>query len=177
MARPSQVCCIIEMQAGNKGNRGNQHHELADDDAEPADGDGLSRSRRTNGIEVGPEDKQSQVDQRRRQSDHREYLDMLLGIEQRLNDKTLHKRSHDEEQHDGRYRGDVRMQPQMRIEQVDRVHSDHQELAVGKVDDPHDTENQGQADADDRVNAAEQDAVDQELDENFHRKRLSCLRS
>ena len=43
---------------------------------------------------------------------------------------------------------------------ISHVHADHQQVAMCKVDDPHDPENDGQTYTDQGVNAADQDAAD-----------------
>ncbi len=43
------------------------------------------------------------------------------------------------------------------------IHADHQELALGEVDDPHDAEDQTKADAHQRIDAADQQPGDERL--------------
>src|SRR5262249_51497705 len=51
---------------------------------------------------------------------------------------------------------------------VCEVHAEHQELAVGEVDDAHDAEDQGEPDRDEGVDAPEQDRCDREGDEDAY---------
>ena len=52
-------------------------------------------------------------------------------------------------------------------EEISAIHRDHQELAVGEVDDAHHPEGQGQPNADQAVDAAEQYAGDDRLQNEF----------
>src|SRR5258705_12901940 len=48
-----------------------------------------------------------------------------------------------------------------------RVHAEHHEVAMGEVDDPHDSENQSEADAHQAVDRADQQAGKQRLQKAF----------
>ncbi|MOA34568.1 hypothetical protein D3C78_1559460 [compost metagenome] len=60
------------------------------------------------------------------------------------------------------------MDAELRGNQINQVHADHQELAMREVHDAHDAEDQRQPQADDGVCAAQQQAVDDQLNENIH---------
>ena len=64
-------------------------------------------------------------------------------------------------QRDGDDDRDERVDLQQREEEVGRVHPQHQQVAVGEVDDAHHAEDDGQADADEGVDAADQNAADE----------------
>src|SRR5262249_33892707 len=51
-------------------------------------------------------------------------------------------------------------------------HAEHDEVAVGEVDDAHDAEDHGESHADHGVERAGQDAADDALDESFHSAAL-----
>ncbi|MOA70003.1 hypothetical protein D3C78_1985600 [compost metagenome] len=57
------------------------------------------------------------------------------------------------------------MHAELRRDQIDHVHAYHQELAVREVHDAHHAEDQRQPQADDGVRAAQQQAVDDQLNE------------
>ena len=53
---------------------------------------------------------------------------------------------------------------------------EHDEIAVGDVDQPHDAERQRQADREQRIDAAEQAALDEDV-EPLHRRACPTVRN
>ena len=82
----------------------------------------------------------------------------------------------DAEQEQGRRRdedGKIGVDMERGEEHEGDVHGHHHELAVGEVDDLHHAHDDGHADAEQRVEAAEQEALDQGLEKDLERELRS----
>ncbi len=55
---------------------------------------------------------------------------------------------------------------------VKKKRTEHVHLAVGKIDDVHDAQDEGKADPDERIGAPDEQPVDEILQENGHETRL-----
>jgi hypothetical protein len=92
-------------------------------------------------------------------------------VERRPDDHPVHE---DTEQEHGRHDRDdgiVGIEPEIFRHRPGAVHRKHQELAMGEIDDAQHAEDQRQADAHERVDAADEQAGEDELPDGCHRSR------
>ncbi len=71
--------------------------------------------------------------------------------------------------------GEKEVQPERRSDEVDHIGAEGVELAMGEIDDPHDPEDQGEPDAEERVSAAERGRIGEMLEELVHRDGTSDI--
>ncbi|MNN60703.1 hypothetical protein D3C81_1759000 [compost metagenome] len=93
---------------------------------------------------------------------------MPFGAEQRLNDEPLHRGASGKQKDRCGNDRHIGVNPEVSVQQIHRIQAYHQELAMGEIDHPDNSENKRQAYADDGQRATEQQAVQKKLDENFH---------
>src|SRR6516164_5582335 len=89
---------------------------------------------------------------------------------QRLQNRSLNGEAEDEHQRCNHEQRQVRVDPEIGGTEIGRIHCQHHKFALREIDDAHDTENKIQSDADETVNAAEQDAGNQDVEKRFHRR-------
>jgi hypothetical protein len=63
-------------------------------------------------------------------------------------------------------RSKIGIDPKIAVEEESEIHAQHHQIAVGEVDDPDDSEDQVQPDAEQGVNAPEEKPGDDHLNEN-----------
>ncbi|KGQ02229.1 hypothetical protein BBAD15_g12562 [Beauveria bassiana D1-5] len=167
--RAAQVGAVHEqVQQHGQAQADHEGHQLAGDHGVVADVDGAGAQLHRGAEHVGAEDHQRQVQQDGGHAHRGEDLDVLVGVEQRLDDAFLRQRAQREQDDRHRHQADVRMHAELRRDQIDQVHADHQEFAVREVDDADHAEDQRQPQADDGVGAAQQQAIDDQLNEDIH---------
>ncbi|KAG1437633.1 hypothetical protein G6F57_020169 [Rhizopus arrhizus] len=167
--RASQIGAVHEqMQQHRQADADHERDQLARHHRVVAHVDGIRAQLHRRAIHVGAEDHQRKVEQNGGYAHRGENLDVLVGVEQRLDDAFLRQRTQREQDDGNRNQTHVRMDAELRRDQIDQVHADHQELAVREVHDAHDAEDQRQPQADDGVRAAQQQAVDDQLNEYIH---------
>ncbi|BCQ28747.1 hypothetical protein NK8_69370 (plasmid) [Caballeronia sp. NK8] len=167
--RASRVGALQEqMHAARDRQRRGESDQLPAHNVDIAELQVLGAEAHVDGMHVRAEDHEREIDECGRYADGREDLDVRVGREQRLDDEALDQHAEGEQKQGDRHRGYIRVPAELRGEQPHGVHADHQQFAVREVDHPHDAEDQRQADADDRVRAAQQQAVDEKLQKNGH---------
>src|SRR5215510_1938097 len=85
-------------------------------------------------------------------------------LEQEAIDEHAGQEHHGHPQHDGGERIDA----EERVRPESAEHAEHDQIAVGEIDDAHDAEDHGEPHADHGVERTSQDAADDALDEGFH---------
>ena len=70
--------------------------------------------------------------------------------------------------------GGVRVDPERLVEDDDAVHAGHQEVAVGEIQHSHHAEDERQRHCDECIDAAEQQAGNDGLEEGCERHALAC---
>ena len=99
---------------------------------------------------AGPGD-QRDVLEHGRQTDRGEDLDVVRGVDDPAHDQRVDDEADDEEQRDRHQHHEVGVRGEQHERPEGQVHPEHQELAVGEVDHPHDAEDQREPDRDQGV--------------------------
>src|SRR6185312_10803586 len=118
--------------------------------------------------DVGTEHHERKIHQQDRYAHGRKNLDLLARIQQRLNDDLLHEGAQREQDDHHGHESDIRMDAQVDRHEIDEIHADHQELAMGEVHDTHHPEDEREPQADDGVDATQKEAVDEQLKKDVH---------
>ena len=92
----------------------------------------------------------------------------MRGVDDPAHDQRVDDEADDEEQRDRHEHDEVGIDREGDERPEGEVHPEHQELAVGEVDDAHDAEDQGEPDRDQGVDPPEQDRRDDELGEDAY---------
>src|SRR3954466_6100915 len=87
----------------------------------------------------------------------------------------LDQHAHQEEHGHGDQERDDRIDAEPGREEVADVHSQHHELALGEIHDLHDAEDERDADAHERIDAPDEQAVDDGLRDDFHHEVAPTL--
>ena len=132
-------------------------------DVEPAEMKGFVGIRGMDGAVIGGEQHQREIQQQQRQREGQEDLRHVVGpqypADQEMLDQDTGNKQH-RHRHDERYQW---IDAELVGEKEGDVHPDHHEFALGEIDDLDHAEDQRDADADERVNAADEQAVDDGL--------------
>jgi hypothetical protein len=89
-------------------------------------------------------------------------------VQQWLDQQALHQQADDEHRRHHYEKRRIRVDAGPGVDEIGAVHADHQDFAVGEIGDADDPENERQADADQAVDAAKQQAVNQDRDDVVH---------
>ena len=119
--------------------------------------------RGVNGAVIRREQHQRQIEQQQRQREGQEDLRHVVRPQHPADQEMLDQHA-DHEQH--RHRDEKRkkrIDAELVGEEEADIHPDHHEFALGEVDDLDHAEDQRDADADERVDAADEQAVDDGL--------------
>ena len=69
----------------------------------------------------------------------------------------------------------VGVDPELRVGHIGAVHAEHHEVALGEIDDAHDAEDEVQTDADQAIDPAQQQPVNQHGDDMFHGEEVGSV--
>ncbi len=94
---------------------------------------------------------------------------------QRIQEIFLEKHSQEKERGHGHQKREVGVQVQVMGKDKGDVHGHHHELAMGQIDDPHDSHDEGHAYSDQAVNATNKNPCHQSLKEDIHLAFLSSI--
>src|SRR5215475_11522572 len=140
------------------------------------DPEGTQRSERVAELDrpvvAGPREEGHVGDQEREPRRVEQGVELAAGddrLEQEAIDEHAGQEHHGHPQHDG----DEWIDAEERVRPEGAEHAEHDQIAVGEVDDAHDAEDYGEPYADHGVKRAGQDAADDALDEGFH--SAECL--
>ena len=114
-------------------------------------------------LELGAEQHERKVLQDDQQAHGKKYLRHLGCVDDPLDEETLDQHAQHEGDTEGGRRSENRVDAERHPGVVADVHPDHQELRLREIDDRHDAEDQRQADGDHRIDAADEQAVDDRL--------------
>ncbi len=90
-----------------------------------------------------------------------------FGPDRKAHDQEIDGRPEHEQRRGNQRRRQQRIDGKEREQEERRVHRDHQEFAVGEVHDVHQSEDQRQADGDEPVEQAHQEAAGEALDDGL----------
>ena len=142
-------------------------HELRQAQEEPADRDPALDEGILDHQEVHAPERLGRRAQEHREPEGGEDLGQHRGVEDPADEAPVGRGPEREEQADGEGQRDERIEPPERPRPVAREHGDHQELAVGEVDDLHQPEDQRESGRDQRVDEAHEQTADDALQEDL----------
>ena len=151
--------------AGDRDGEADQQFGLG---IEWAEGERTPSEDRRHILEVGRQRHERDVLHQDRQSHGRKHDHQVRLVERRHDDQAVH---HDPEQEHGRHDrhdGIVWVEAEIPRHRPGAVHRDHQEFAVGEIDDAQHAENQRQPDAHQGIDAADEQAGKDELADGGH---------
>ena len=123
---------------------------------------------------IGREQHQGEIHQQQGQREGEKDLRHVVEPQNPADEEMLHQDA-DDEQH--RHRDDERhdrIDPELGGKKEADVHADHHEFALGEIDDLHHAEDQRHADAHERVDSADEQAVHDGLGHCFQHRSLTC---
>ena len=109
------------------------------------------------GSVVSRKENQGEVLQRDRKAECRKDLGEFSCVNRKTHDPPIKRHTDTKKQNGDEWRSPIGIDPGQDHEPIPRVHPQHQEFAVGEIDNFRDPENEVQAQGSQCVNAAEQD--------------------
>src|SRR5437764_10664672 len=133
-----------------------------------ADVDVAARVRRVDGAEVGAEEQLREIDEDDVETEGDEQGVELRRADDEVQEEALEEVTEEEEQHHRDRQRREGIDAALRIEIINGVSAEHDERAVGEVDDVEDTPDEAHPVGHQAVEAPEQDPVDEDLGEELH---------
>ncbi len=155
-----------EIETGGERQREHEYRQPDIGDEHRAERERARGVERVHRAQVGAEDQQKDIHQNEVEAEGEHQREQQARAHQPVEQQPLHAvAEHEQHGHRQRHRQE-RVDPERREDEIADIGPDHDEGAVGHVDDPHHAPDHGEADRRDGVKSAQKQAVDDRLPEH-----------